>query len=104
MKADRHRPALRRIQEIIRRESGHQPSAATLAELETILRQIPAGQLGDTHEHEFHHREVTIVLADLRGFTSIAAGHPAGMVIQLLNLCLSRMSEKIGRASCRERV
>jgi adenylate cyclase len=95
MKADRHRPALRRIQEIIERETGRPPSQETCAELESILRQIPSGHLGEEHKREFHHREVTIVLADLRGFTSIAAGHPAGVVIQLLNLCLSRMSEII---------
>jgi adenylate cyclase len=42
-------------------------------------------------------REVTILLADLRGFTAIAAAHPAGVVIQLLNPCLIKMSEIIFR-------
>jgi len=42
---------------------------------------------------EFRSREVTILLADLRGFTAIAASHPAGLVIQLLNPCLIKMSE-----------
>jgi adenylate cyclase len=43
----------------------------------------------------FVKREVTILLADLRGFTAITATHPAGVVITLLNRCLARMSEII---------
>lgn len=43
--------------------------------------------------HSFVRCEATILLADLRGFTSITATLPAGTVIAMLNRCLGRMSE-----------
>ena len=40
-------------------------------------------------------RDVTILLADLRGFTTISANYPAVVVLELLNRCFVRMSEII---------
>ncbi|MDO8811403.1 MAG: adenylate/guanylate cyclase domain-containing protein [Gallionella sp.] len=48
-------------------------------------------------EHSFVRCEVTILLADLRGFTSITAALPAGTVIAMLNRCLGRMNEIVFR-------
>lgn len=45
----------------------------------------------------FHSREVTIVLADLRGFTAISESFPPNAVLELLNRYLGRMSEIIFR-------
>jgi adenylate cyclase len=45
----------------------------------------------------FLSREVTIVLADLRGFTSISESFPPTAVLELLNRYLGRMSEIIFR-------
>ena len=45
----------------------------------------------------FLSREVTIVLADLRGFTSISENCPPTAVLELLNRYLGRMSEIIFR-------
>jgi adenylate cyclase len=42
-------------------------------------------------------RDVTILLADLRGFTAITAAYPAGVVLELLNRCFASMSEIIVR-------
>lgn len=42
-------------------------------------------------------REVTILLAYLRGFTSITATLPAGTVIAVLNCCLGLMNEIVSR-------
>ena len=42
-------------------------------------------------------REVTILFADVRGFSAIAATHPPAVVLELLQRCFSRMSEIIGR-------
>lgn len=42
---------------------------------------------------QFSTREVTILLADLRGFTSLSEACPASMVMELLNRYLARMSE-----------
>jgi adenylate cyclase len=46
---------------------------------------------------EFLSREVTIILADLRGFTSISESCPPTAVLELLNRYLARMSEIIFR-------
>jgi len=45
----------------------------------------------------FLSREVTIVLADLRGFTAISESFPPTAVLELLNRYLGRMSEIIFR-------
>ena len=45
----------------------------------------------------FVSREVTILLADLRGFTSISESYAAAVVLALLNRYLGRMSEIIFR-------
>jgi adenylate cyclase len=45
----------------------------------------------------FVSREVTILLADLRGFTSISESYAAIVVLELLNRYLARMSEIIFR-------
>jgi adenylate cyclase len=45
----------------------------------------------------FSPREVTILLADLRGFTSLSAAHPAGVVLDVLNRCFVTTSEAIVR-------
>ena len=50
-----------------------------------------------TSGENFVSREVTIVLADLRGFTSISESHAATAVLELLNRYLGRMSEIIFR-------
>ncbi|MEO8250715.1 MAG: adenylate/guanylate cyclase domain-containing protein, partial [Burkholderiales bacterium] len=42
-------------------------------------------------------RRVTILLADLRGFTAMSATQPARTVITMLNRCLTRMSEVVYR-------
>ena len=40
-------------------------------------------------------REVTILLADLRGFTALSGSQPASVVIAALNRCLARLSEVV---------
>jgi adenylate cyclase len=45
----------------------------------------------------FSAREVTIVLADLRGFSSLSESHPIAVVVELLNRYLTVMSEIIIR-------
>ena len=96
MKDTPARTALERVRAIVARDMGKSLGAAAQAELETVLQELK----GDSRAPavgEFLSREVTILLADLRGFTAIAAAHPAGMVIQLLNPCLIKMSEIIFR-------
>jgi len=95
VKATKTPQVLHRIGEAIARDTGKTLSPAGIAEIERVLKDLDAP--GQALGQEFLSREVTILLADLRGFTAIAASHPAGIVIQLLNPCLIKMSEIIFR-------
>lgn len=90
---------LQRIRDVVARDTGMPLSAAGTSEIEGVLKELsgPGQAYPSGPGQEFLSREVTILLADLRGFTAIAASHPAGMVIQLLNPCLIKMSEIIFR-------
>jgi adenylate cyclase len=83
-----------RIQDIISRETGAALKDKALKELENVLADITytPGILRDEH---IQRREVTIMLTDLRGFTSISDLHPASVIFDLLNQHLIKMSEII---------
>jgi adenylate cyclase len=91
------RETLQRVQEIIGRERGVPLAGAGLAQVEAVLTQAFMRAAGTGGEGDFLSREVTILLADLRGFTSVSALHPAGVVLELLNRYLVTMSEIIYR-------
>jgi adenylate cyclase len=97
MKYTPTRQILQRIREIIARDTGKPLSAAGEAEVEGVLRNLDGESYPSGLGQEFLDRDVTILLADLRGFTALAADHPAGVVIRLLNPCLIKMSEIIFR-------
>ena len=96
MKESLTRTALDKVRAIVARDTGKPLGAAAVAELEAVLHEMQ-GEAVPAAAGEFLSREVTILLADLRGFTAIAAAHPAGVVIQMLNPCLIKMSEIIFR-------
>ena len=89
--------ALQRVQEIIGRERGAPLAGAALARLESVLKSVVAQGSAPAGEQSFLSREVTILLADLRGFTALFALHPAAVVLDLLNRYFARMSEIIFR-------
>jgi adenylate cyclase len=91
------RQVLQLIGEVVSRDTGKPLSSAGMAEIEGALKELDRRAAAPAPGREFTDREVTILLADLRGFTAIAASHPAGIVIQLLNPCLIKMSEIIFR-------
>lgn len=93
MKDDPTKQAVRQIQSIITKDRGSPLSADAEAALTRVIETIGA----DHHLQvlPIEQREVTILLADLRGFTSISAAHPAAVVIGVLNRCLAAMSEVV---------
>lgn len=100
MKNDTSKTAVHRLQALIARETGAPLKHAAEAEMGSIIRHACGvdGENGATGtEPSFMRREVTILLADLRGFTAITATLPAGTVIAILNRCLGRMSEIVSR-------
>ena len=88
---------LQRLQEIVLRDTGRSLGTDALSKVESILNDLPGRSNPSELGQEFLSREVTILLADLRGFTAIAGNYPAEVVIQLLNPCLVKMSEIIFR-------
>lgn len=97
MRDDPSKEAVRHLQAIIARETGAPLAHGAAMEMETAVRHACGGELLDDTDFSFERREVTIVLADLRGFTAMSATQPAGVVIGILNRCLGLMSEIVYR-------
>jgi adenylate cyclase len=97
MKDDPGREAVRHLQAIIARETGTPLPHAAAMEMEAVVQRACGTDVSQAADFSFVRREVTIVLADLRGFTAMSATQPAGVVISMLNRCLGRMSEIVFR-------
>lgn len=95
MKESPARVALRRIQDLVAEERGAQLGPDAERRLEQILGSLSGEPGQPSAQDRFAHRDVSILLADLRGFTSIAATYPATVVLELLNSSLAKMSETI---------
>ena len=87
---------MHRLQALIERETGAPLRQEALAEMAAILRQGDSleGAVA-TSSQAVAPREVTILLADLRGFTALSGSQPASVVIAALNRCLARLSEVV---------
>src|SRR5688500_10410126 len=94
------RDAIRRIQDLAAEATGQMLQGEAERRLAGVLHDLLAGTgggAGDANERNFSDREVTILMADLRGFAAISASYPASTVLGVLNRCFSRMSEIIVR-------
>ena len=89
--------ALERVQQIIAKEKGSSLKGAGAQSLESALSETMGLQGSPAAGENFSSREVTILLADLRGFTSVSETYPVGVVLDLLNRYLARMSEIVFR-------
>src|SRR4051812_17587766 len=88
---------VRQVQDIIVKETGAPLSGAAEKRLEHLLGDA-TGQAREVSSSErFSSREVTILLTDLRGFTSLSESFPVSVVLDVLNRYLIRMSEIVGR-------
>jgi adenylate cyclase len=96
MKPDTSIEVVQRLQSLIQRETGAPLGAQVETEMVHVVRQA-LGLAGDELKICSESREVTILMADLRGFTALSATQPAGIIIDILNRCLARMSEVIFR-------
>ena len=97
MRDDPSKEAVRHLQAIIARDTGAPLAHGAAMEMEAVVLRACGGEPQDDAELSFVRREVTIVLADLRGFTAMSATQPAGVVIGILNRCLGLMSEIVFR-------
>ncbi|HYC37858.1 MAG TPA: adenylate/guanylate cyclase domain-containing protein [Usitatibacter sp.] len=87
---------LRQIEKIVADGVGCQVSPSVRAQMQKVLEDA-LGQITAPKIENQLAREVTILLADLRGFTPICSAYPASTVLALLNRCLARMSEIVYR-------
>ena len=94
MKSNSIPKTLSRIRKIVLHETGRDLSRHALREIEAELVATDVNKSNDENS-DFQTRMVTILLADLRGFTAIAAEFPSGTVIEMLNPVLIKMSEII---------
>ncbi len=97
MKASSNSVAVSRIRKLVLRDTGQQLSDECVLEIEALLSSLQSQVAKLPDEQEFKSREVTILLADLRGFTATASDRPAGEVLALLNPVLIKMCEIIFR-------
>jgi len=88
---------VRRVQDIIAKETGAPLPGAAEKQLENLLSDATGQSTAASTSEKFSIREVTILLTDLRGFTSISEAHPVGVVLDVLNRYLIKMSEIVGR-------
>jgi adenylate cyclase len=85
---------LRAVEHIVERELDAPLSAGTRADLAAALG-APRAQ--DCGSGTFTAKELTVLLADLRGFTSFSERYSATVVLEVLNDFLMRMSEVVAR-------
>jgi adenylate cyclase len=97
MKESPVRNLLRRILDIVAESTGRPLDGEAQKRLENLLSTFVAGGARTPAAENFSQQHVTIMFADLRGFTSLTAAHPAGVVLELLNHCFLAMSEIIVR-------
>jgi adenylate cyclase len=88
---------LRQIQEIVAQETGNALAPAARSRVQGVLASALGQLAGVRGNDRALTRDVTILLADLRGFTAISASYPAFVVLDMLNRCFVRMSEIIFR-------
>ena len=85
------RSAVKRVEQIVLSETGRRLGATAQEALIRILKDVASHNFSASSG--FSNRSITILLADIRGFTAISASHPSGAVLKVLNRCLIEMSE-----------
>lgn len=88
---------LAQITALVAEDVGRPLSDSARRRLQRIVNGAVAGPGTAAAVAEFERRDVTVLFADLRGFTLISAQQPAAQVLQLLNQHLARMSEVVAR-------
>ena len=92
MKESPVQEALRRIQGLVASSTGSPLQGDAALQLQALLAGL-GGRHAVSHDvGNFLSRDVTILLADLRGFTTVAARQSADVVLAMLNRYFGRMS------------
>jgi adenylate cyclase len=82
-----------RIQNIVSADTGQRLGVQAEDAVTKLLRNVVSGNL--LGEDGFTSRELTILFADVRGFTALSDRHPPEVVLKVLNRCLITMIEVV---------
>jgi len=91
------RDALRQIQDIVTEAKGSPLYRDQVARVEEVLARLAAPEHAREADTGYSRREATILFADMRGFSSIAAAYPPEVVLGVLSRCLGMLTEVIVR-------
>jgi len=91
------REALRVIQDLVAEAKGSPLDGEAVRRVEAVLKRIAAADASPSPEGGYSQREATILFADLRGFSAIAASYPSEVVLGVLSRCFGRMTEIVVR-------
>jgi len=97
MKESLTQETLRGIQQLVASATGAPLQGEAALKLQALLAGLSGVTAPSREVGSFLSREVTILLADLRGFTTIAAKQSADVVLDMLNRYFGRMSAIIFR-------
>jgi adenylate cyclase len=89
--------ALRRIQDIVAQAKGSPLDRESVRRVEAVLSGVAAREAPHAADGGYSRLEATILFADLRGFTALAAAHPADVVLGVLSSCFGLMTEVVLR-------
>ena len=87
------RDTLRLVQDLVIEAKGSPLDREAVRRLEALLLRLAAGEMAYPAAAAYSQREATILFADLRGFSAIAAAYPTPVVLQVLSRCFGLMSE-----------
>ena len=90
------RDALRLIQDIVTQAKGSPLHREDIRRVEEVLGRLAIPDYASPADTGYSRRDATILFADLRGFSSIAASYPADLVLGVLSRCFGMLTEIIG--------
>jgi adenylate cyclase len=91
------RDALRLIQDVVSESKGSPLNAEAVRRVEEVLKRVAAADTSLSAHTGYSQREATILFADLRGFSAIAASYPPDVVLGVLSRCFGLMTEIVVR-------
>jgi adenylate cyclase len=91
------RDALRLIQDIVLEAKGSRLDREAVRRVEEVLKSLAAPETARSADTGFSRREATILFADLRGFSAIAAKYPPDVVLGVLSSCFGLLTGIIVR-------
>ncbi|NBX25605.1 MAG: adenylate cyclase [Planctomycetes bacterium] len=84
---------LKQVETLFEGQTGAPMAPAIRTHFENLLSDAITGAVGVSREERFRPHEVTVLLTDLRGFTSISEQHDGPTLLDMLNRYLVRMTE-----------